>query len=143
VPKKSGDYLTKREQQIMEVLYRSGSADVAAVIAGLDDAPSNPAVRTHLRILEDKGHLTHTEEGGRFVYRPTQPRHAAARSALRGLLRTFFDDSAEKAMATLLSVKAADISADELVRLREMIDKTRDARSAGESEPIAERPTDN
>ena len=127
MPKKPGDYLTKREQQIMEILYRSGTADVAAVLAGLDDAPSNPAVRTHLRILESKGHLTHTDEGGRFVYRPTRPRQAAARSALRGLLRTFFDDSAEKVMATLLSVKSGDLSPQELARLRDMIDQARNA----------------
>ena len=123
MPKKPGQYLSKREQQIMEILYRQGSADVAAVIAVLPDAPSNPAVRTHLRILEAKGHLSHTEEDGRFIYHPTKPRHAAARTALAGLLRTFFDDSAEQVMATLLSVKSADLSANELERLREMIDE--------------------
>lgn len=125
MPNKPGHYLSKREQQIMEVIYRLGSADVAAVIAGLPDAPSNPAVRTHLRILEAKGHLSHTEEGGRFVYHPTKPRHAAARTALAGLLRTFFDDSAEQVMATLLSVKSAELSADELERLSAMIDEAR------------------
>ena len=128
MPKKSGPYLTKREQQIMEVLYRLGSADVAAVMAGFPDPPTNPAVRTHLRILEAKGHLTHTEENGKFVYRPTQPRQAAARSALQGLLRTFFDDSATQVMATLLSVKSADLDTEELERLRAMIDRAREAK---------------
>lgn len=113
----------------MEVLYRQGHADVAGVIGGLDDAPSNPAVRTHLRILESKGHLTHTEEGGKFVYRPTQPRQAAARKALQSLLRTFFDDSAELVMATLLSVKSAELDDDELERLRVLIDRARDAKA--------------
>ncbi len=135
MPKKPDHYLTKREQQIMEVVYRHGSADVAAVIAGLDAAPSNPAVRTHLRILETKGHLTHTEESGKFVYRPTRPRQAAARTALRGLLHTFFDDSASKVMATLLSVKAADLNPDELNRLRDMIDQAREARAAKDADP--------
>lgn len=126
MPQKPGPYLTKREQQIMEVLYRQGCADVAAVIAGLgDDAPTNPAVRTHLRILEAKGHLTHTDAGGKFLYRPTKPRHAAARSALQSLLRTFFDDSAEAVMATLLSVKSAELDANELDRLQTLIDEAR------------------
>ena len=115
----------------MEVVYRQGRADVAGVIAGLADAPSNPAVRTHLRILETKGHLTHTEEGGKFIYRPTQPRQAAARTALQGLLRTFFDDSAESVMATLLSVKSAELDAEELERLRVLIDQARDAKASG------------
>ncbi len=128
--KKPGSYLTKREQQIMEVVYRQGHADVAGVIAGLADAPSNPAVRTHLRILEAKGHLAHTEEGGKFVYHPTQPRQAAARSALQSLLRTFFDDSAESVMATLLSVKSAELDDEELERLRTLIDQVRDAKTS-------------
>ncbi len=129
--KKTNRYLTKREQQIMEVVYRQGRADVAAVMAGLgDDAPTNPAVRTHLRILEAKGHLTHTEEGGKFIYGPTQPRQAAARTALQGLLRTFFDDSAESVMATLLSVKSADLDVEELERLRALIDRARDAKAS-------------
>jgi BlaI family penicillinase repressor len=122
------DYLTKREQQIMEVIYRHGQADVAAVIAGLTDAPSNPAVRTHLRILETKGHIAHTEESGKFVYRPTQPRQSAARSALQTMLRTFFDDSAAQVMATLLSVKSAELNDAELERLQHLIDQARDAR---------------
>jgi BlaI family penicillinase repressor len=112
----------------MEVIYRHGQADVAAVIAGLTDAPSNPAVRTHLRILETKGHIAHTEESGKFVYRPTQPRQSAARSALQTMLRTFFDDSAAQVMATLLSVKSAELNDAELERLQHLIDQARDAR---------------
>ena len=124
--RRTSPYLTKREQQIMEIIYQHGHADVAAVIAGLgDDAPTNPAVRTHLRILEAKGHLTHTDTGGKFVYYPTQLRQAAARTALQGLLRTFFDDSAEAVMATLLSVKSADLDAEEIERLQAMIDQAR------------------
>lgn len=124
--RKSGEYLTRREQQIMEVIYREGSADVAAVMAGLADAPSNPAVRTHLRILEAKGHVAHAEEGGKFVYSPTRSRAAAARVALMGVLRTFFNDSAEAAMATLLSVKSGELGEEELTRLERMIEEARE-----------------
>jgi len=128
VPQKPGPYLTKREQQIMEILYRQGQADVAAVIAALPDAPTNPAVRTHLRILEAKGHLIHAEENGKFIYRPTKPRQAAARTALQNLLRTFFDDSVHSVMATLLSVKAGELDAAELERLQALIDQARGAK---------------
>jgi BlaI family penicillinase repressor len=127
MPKKTGAYLSKREQQIMEIMYRESRADVAAVIAGLGaDSPTNPAVRTHLRILESKGQLA--ELGGKFIYHPTQPRQAAARVALQGMLRTFFDDSAEAVMTTLLSVKSADLDTAELERLRDLIDQARDAK---------------
>lgn len=123
-------YLSKREQQIMEIVYRLETADVAAVMEGLGEALSNSAVRTHLRILETKGHLTHVEENGRFVYAPTRPRVSAAQSALARLLHTFFDDSVEQVMATLLSVKGADLSPDEAARLKEMIDRARDREAA-------------
>ncbi len=126
VPKEA-NYLTKREQQVMEVIYRLGQADVAEVLDGLPDPLNNSSVRTHLRILEGKGHLTHTEENGKFVYRPTKARPAAARSALTRLLQTFFDDSAEAVVATLLSVKAGDLAPDELDRLKAMIDAHRTA----------------
>lgn len=125
--KKAGNYLTKREQQVMEVIYRLEKADVAEVSAGLPDLLNNSSVRTHLRILESKGHLTHTEENGKFIYRPTKARPAAARSALVRLLQTFFDDSAEAVVATLLSVKAGDLAPEELDRLKAMIDQARDA----------------
>ena len=128
--RKAGNYLTKREQQIMEVIYRQEQTDVAGVMAGLPDPLSNSSVRTHLRILEGKGHLTHTEESGKFLYRPTKARPAAARSALVRLLQTFFDDSAEAVVATLLSVKAGDLAPEELDRLKAMIDAHRPGGSA-------------
>ena len=134
---KANQYLSKREQQIMEILYRLGSADVASVIASLPDASSNPAIRTHLRILEDKGQVSHIQEGGRFVYHPTKSRGAAARAALADLLRTFFDDSAEQVMATLLSVKSAELSPGELDRLRARIDEARSA----SPQPVAQSDT--
>lgn len=111
----------------MEVIYRQEKADVAEVLAGLPDPLNNSSVRTHLRILESKGHLTHTEENGKFIYRPTKARPVAARSALVRLLQTFFDDSAEAVVATLLSVKADDLAPEELDRLKAMIDQARDA----------------
>ena len=134
MPKKPGEYLSKREQQVMEILYRRERADVAAVMAELPGALSNSAVRTHLRILEAKGHLVHVEEEGRFIYRPTRPRQSAARSALAGLLRTFFDDSVEQVMATLLSVKASELDPQELDRLRAMIDQAQDRAADGPPE---------
>lgn len=136
---KEENYLSKREQQIMEIIYRAGQADAGAVMAALPDALSNSAVRTHLRILETKGHLAHTEESGRFVYSPTKPRQRAGRAALATLLQTFFDDSVENVMATLLSDRAGDLKPGELNRLREMIDRaaadqTASGRDAAEDE---------
>ena len=125
----SQTYLTKREQQIMERVYLHGQVDASLLMAELPGGLSNSAVRTHLRILEAKGHLQHFEECGRFVYRPIKARQAAGRSALSQVLRTFFDGSAEKAMATLLSVKEADLSDEELGRLRQMIDDFREKES--------------
>ena len=132
--RKPGDYLTKRQQQIMEIIYRHGQADVAAVLAGLPGEISNPAVRTHLRALEGEGHLTHIERNGKFIYQPTRPRQTAARSALAGLLRTFFDDSVEKVMATLLTVKAADLDPEELERLKAMIDQAQGGRAPADAQ---------
>ncbi|BDI34515.1 hypothetical protein CCAX7_65660 [Capsulimonas corticalis] len=142
MPRKQEEYLTKREQQIMEIIYRHGRADVAAVMDGLADDLSNSAVRTHLRILESKGHLTHAEENGRFIYAPTRARKSAARSALSGLLQTFFDDSVEQVMATMLSVRGKNLKPEELDRLSEMIERARAAKTpdaAPESETQSDR----
>ncbi len=124
--RKPGNYLSPREQQIMEIVYRRGQVSAAEVMEALPDALSNSAVRTHLRILEGKGHLRHVEEEGRYIYLPARPRQSAARSALAQLLHTFFDDSVERVMATLLSVKEAELSQDELDRLKEMIDQAKE-----------------
>src|SRR5688572_1296816 len=98
-----GSQLSRRERQIMDVLYRNGQATAAEVLEALPDPPGNSAVRTLLRILEEKGHLTHTQEGVRYVYRPTQPRQSAARSALAQVVHTFFGGSVENAVASMLS----------------------------------------
>jgi BlaI family transcriptional regulator, penicillinase repressor len=119
-------YLSAREQQIMDIVYQRGQVTATDVMEALPDALSNSAVRTHLRLLEGKGQLRHTEVEGKYVYLPTHPRQSAAQSALTQLLTTFFDGSVEKVMATLLSVKRTDLTSDELDRLQEMIDQARE-----------------
>lgn len=121
----SGPYLSKREQQIMEIVYQRGEVSAADVMEALPDSLSNSAVRTFLRILERKGHLRHEDRDGRYVYLPTRQRQSAARSALSQVLDVFFDGSVEKVMATLLSEKEGELQPDELSRLQEMIEKAR------------------
>jgi predicted transcriptional regulator len=97
-------HLARRERQIMEVVYRLGQASVADVLAQLPDPPSYSAVRAMMRLLEEKGHLRHKQQGARYVYLPIQSRETARRSALKHLVRTFFDGSAENAVAALLDL---------------------------------------
>jgi predicted transcriptional regulator len=125
MPDSSSHHLTRRERQIMDIIYARGEAAAADVHQALPDAPSYSAVRALLRILEDKGHLTHTEEGGKYVYAPTRPRETAGKSALRRVLETFFDNSAEKAVAALLDASDPGISAEELDRLARLIEQAR------------------
>ncbi len=117
--------LSRRERQIMSVIYAQGEASAFEVWQALPDRPSRTAVRTLLRILEEKGRLRHRRQGRRFVYRPTRPRGRAGRSALQGVLTTFFDGSLEKAVAAHLSDPAAKPSADELERLARLIRQAR------------------
>lgn len=117
--------LSRRERQIMDVIYRRGSASVSEVRERLPDPPSYSAVRAMLRILEEKGHLRHEEEGPRYVYYPTVPRSAARESALKHLLRTFFGGSTSAAVAALLDLGGEELSEAELERLSELIEKTR------------------
>src|SRR5689334_13889280 len=119
------DPLSRRERQIMDVVYRMGRATAAEVHAALADPPSRTAVRTLLGILEDKGHLKHEQEGLTFVYKATRPRAQAGRSALRQLLDTFFEGSLEKALAAHLGEAAGQLSAAELDRLAELIRQAR------------------
>lgn len=109
----------------MEVVYARGRATVAEVLEAIESPPSYSSVRTLMRILEDKGHLRHRQQGTRYVYSATRPRRQAARSALRRLLDTFFDGSAERAVATLLDVADKDLSDEELARLAALIDEAR------------------
>jgi BlaI family transcriptional regulator, penicillinase repressor len=119
------EQLSRRERQIMDVVYRLGQATAAEVLAGLPDPPGKTAVRTLLRILEEKGHLRHRQEGLAYVYLPSRPRDQAGRSALRRVLQTFFDGSLEKAVAAHLGDAAADLSPEELGRLAELIRQAR------------------
>ena len=118
--------LSRRERQIMDVLYARGEASAAEVHAALPDPPGKTAVRTLLRILEDKGHLTHREEGLKYVYRPSRPRGPAGQSALRRVLQTFFDGSLEKAVAAHLGDPASELSPQELERLARLIRQARE-----------------
>jgi predicted transcriptional regulator len=115
--------LTRRERQIMDILYRRGSASAAEVIQDLHDNPSDSTVRTHLRILEEKGHVQHQEVGLRYVYSPKVPRTAVRQSALKHLVDTFFDGSTEKVVAALIGASGAKLSKEELRRIAELIEK--------------------
>jgi BlaI family transcriptional regulator, penicillinase repressor len=117
--------LSRRERQIMDILYRLGRAAAAEVMADLPGDPSYSTVRAQLRVLEDKGHVRHEEEGLRYVYVPAVPRHAARKSALRHLVDTFFDGSAEKAVTALLGGEGARLTDAELDRLADLIAKAR------------------
>ncbi len=117
--------LSRRERQIMDVIYRLERATAAEVLDRLPDPPSYSAVRTLLRILEDKGHLRHEQDGQRYVYLPTVPRDSAKESALKHVLRTFFDNSTEKAVAALLDLRGDDLSDGELERLARLIEQAR------------------
>jgi len=117
--------LSRRERQIMDVLYKLERATVAEVLGRLSGNPSYSTVRAQLRVLEEKGHVRHQEIGLRYVYAPIVPREIARRSALRHLVETFFDGSAEKVVAALLGGQAAQISQEELDRLARLIRKDR------------------
>lgn len=129
MPKRSYLNLSKRERQIMDILYRQGQASAADVQANLPDPPSYSAVRATLRILEEKGHVQHHQDGPRYVFRPAVARDKATRSAIRHLVRTFFNGSAEQAVTTLLDESTSKLTHEELDRLAGLIDE---ARSKGE-----------
>jgi len=117
--------LSRRERQIIDILYAQGRATAADVQAALPDPPSYSAVRAMLRILEEKGHVRHEQDGPRYVYVPTLARDNAKQSALRHMLTTFFDGSAEQAISALLGDKSANLSDAELDRLAGLIDRAR------------------
>src|SRR5688500_10491627 len=117
--------LTRRERQIMDILYRRGRATAVEVMEDLSGDPSYSTVRTQLRVLESKGHVRHDEEGLRYVYMPVVLRHAARKSALRHLIDTFFDGSTEKVVGALLGGDGARLSAEEIDRLYALIAKAR------------------
>ena len=117
--------LSRRERQIMEILYQRGKASASDVREAMEDAPSYSAVRAMLRILEDKGHVKHEAEGLKYVYVPTVGRDKAKRTAVRRLLDTFFSDSPEQLVAALLDVSSKRLTREELDRMAEMIDRAK------------------
>ena len=130
--------LSRRERQIMDILFRRGRAPASVVREELPGDPSSSTVRTQLRILEQKGHVRHEEVGLRYVYRPVTPRRDARRSSLRHLVETFFDGSAEQAVAALLGGEARRLTEPELDRIARAVSDARAAqqragRSAGAS----------
>src|ERR1700738_299030 len=114
-------HLSRRERQIMDDLYRAVRATASEVQAAIEDAPSYSAVRAMLRILEEKGHVKHQDDGPRYVYVPAVARDKAKRSAVKHLLDTFFGDSPEQVVAALLDVSASKLTSPELDRMAEMI----------------------
>jgi BlaI family penicillinase repressor len=117
--------LSRRERQIMDILYKLERASVGQVLAEIAGKPNYSTVRAQLRVLEEKGHVRHEEEGLRYVYVPAVPREVARRSALRHLVETFFDGSTEKVVAALLGGEVARVCPDELDRLARLISKSR------------------
>ena len=117
--------LSRRERQIMDIIYQRGQATAMEVMESLPDPPSYSAVRAMLRLLEEKGHLRHEQEGPRYIFKPTVARDRAKKSALKQMLQTFFDGSIEQAVATLLDVSRSKLSPEELDRLSQMIEEAR------------------
>jgi predicted transcriptional regulator len=117
--------LARRERQIMDILYRLGRATAGEVMAELSGDPNYSTVRTQLRVLEEKGHVRHEEEGLRYVYVPAVPRRAARKSALRHLVDTFFDGSVEQVVGALLGGEGARLSRTDLERIAELVEKAR------------------
>jgi BlaI family transcriptional regulator, penicillinase repressor len=117
--------LSRRERQIMEILYQRGKASASEVREAMDDAPGYSAVRALLRVLEDKGHVKHQAEGLRYVYVPVVTRDKAKRAAVKHVLDTFFNGSPEQIVAALLDVSSPALTHDELDRMAQMIEKAR------------------
>jgi predicted transcriptional regulator len=117
--------LTRREREIMDILYRRGRATSHEVLADLADPPSYSAVRALLRLLEERGHVKHTEDGQRYVYSPAVARGDARRSALAHVVKTFFAGSVEQAVVSLVESPRSKLSREELDRLSDLIDRAR------------------
>ena len=125
MPKERHRNLSRRERQMMDILYQRGRASAAEIHQALPDAPSYSAVRAKLRVLEEKGHVRHEEESLHYVYLPTLPREIARRSALRHMVSTFFEGSVEQAMAALLDLSAARLSKSDLDRIASLIEEAK------------------
>jgi predicted transcriptional regulator len=117
--------LSRRERQIMDILYQRGKASASEVRESMADAPGYSAVRAMLRVLEEKGHIRHQEEGLKYVYLPVVTRERAKKSAVKHLLDTFFNNSPEQIVAALLDVSSTQLTREELDRMSELIDKAK------------------
>jgi len=117
--------LSRRERQIMDILYQRGKASASEVKEFMDSAPGYSAVRAMLRVLEEKGHVKHQAEGLKYVYVPTVGREKAKRSAVKHVLDTFFNGSPEQIVAALLDVSSTRLTRGELDRMAEMIEKAK------------------
>jgi predicted transcriptional regulator len=125
MPKHPHVNLSRRERQIMDAVYRLGQATAAEVLENMPDPPGYSAVRAMLRLLEEKGYLRHDQDGPRYVYLPIISRDKARQSALKQVVQTFFDNSTEQTVAALLDMSKAKMSAEELERLSQLIEKAR------------------
>jgi predicted transcriptional regulator len=117
--------LTRREREIMDIIYKLGRAAAGEVMERLSGEPTYSTVRAQLRVLEDKGYVVHEEEGLRYVYTPKVPRHEIRQSALRHVVDTFFEGSTQKVVAALLGADGSKVSPEELERIAELVDKAR------------------
>lgn len=117
--------LSRRERQIMDILYGLGRATAAEVMKALPGDPSDSTVRTQLRVLESKGHVRHEDDGQKYIYLPVVPRRVVRKSALKHVMNTFFDGSAEKVVAALLGPDGNKLSDDELDRIADLVAKAR------------------
>jgi BlaI family penicillinase repressor len=117
--------LSRRERQIMEIIYQRGKASAADIREAMPDAPTYSAVRALLRVLEEKGHVAHQNEGLKYVYAPVVKRDKAKRSAVEHLVDTFFRDAPEQVVASLLDVSSKRLTREELDRMAEMIEKAK------------------
>ncbi len=117
--------LSRRERQIMDIIYELNEATAAQVLDRLPNPPSYSAVRALLKVMEEKGHLNHKQDGPRYVFLPTLPREEARRNALKHLMETFFDGSTEKVVAALLNISEEDLAEDDYKRLTKLIESAR------------------
>ena len=123
--KRGPEHLSRRERQIMDVIYERGKASAAEVLEAMPDPPSYSAVRAMLRVLEEKGHVVHEQDGARYIYAPAVPREEVRESALRRIVQTFFGGSAEQAVAALIDISREDLDDEQLRRMKRLIDQAR------------------
>ncbi len=124
--------LSRRERQIMDILYQRGRATAAEIHQALPDAPTYSAVRAKLRVLEEKGHVTHEEQALKYVYLPTIKRDTARKSAIRHLVSTFFEGSVEQTVAALLDLSSSNLSVQDLDRISQLVEEAKQQAEEGD-----------